>query len=98
MGPDEPLGQANDAELEAARMAQVRCRAERHLDAAAADVDDDGGAASHVDALDGREMDEPGFLGAGDDPHLDARAVGYLGHASTAVVRFADGVRTGGHK
>ena len=74
VGADEPLGQPDDAELEAARVREMRRRAERDLDAAAADVDDDGGAAAHVDAVDGGHMDEPCFLGAGDDADLDARS------------------------
>ena len=38
---DEPLGQADDAELEAAAELDCRPGAARDLDAAAADVDDD---------------------------------------------------------
>ena len=41
---DEALGQADHADLEAARRLNRRGRAERDLDAAAADVDDDARA------------------------------------------------------
>ena len=61
---DEALGEADDAELEAARELDRRGGAERDLDAAAADVDDDGAAAADVDAVDGRLVDEPRFLRA----------------------------------
>ena len=42
------------------------------LDAAAADVDDDRDFAGRADAVDRRQMDEPGFLGAGNDARPDA--------------------------
>ena len=46
--------------------------AERDLDAAAADVDDDGRVAADVDAVDRGQVDEPRFFGAGDDADADA--------------------------
>ena len=51
VGLDEPLGQADDAELEALARVRLRRGAERDLDAAAADVDDDRRAAADVDAV-----------------------------------------------
>src|SRR4029079_15933750 len=45
---DEPLGEADDARLEALTERQVGRSAEGHFAAPAADVDDDGGAASDV--------------------------------------------------
>ncbi len=59
---DESFGQTDDAELEAAGELNVAGRAERDLDAAAADVDDHGAAAADVDAVDGRLVDEAGFV------------------------------------
>lgn len=60
---DEPFGEADDAELEAAPALQLRCGAERHLDAAAADVDDDGRRSPHVDAIAGGQMDQARLFG-----------------------------------
>ena len=62
---DEPLGQPDHADLEAAAEGHVSGGAERDLDAAAADVDHDGGRAADVDAVAGREVNQPGFFGAG---------------------------------
>ena len=66
IGVDEALGQADHADLEAARELDLGCRAKRDLDAAAADVDDDG-RLRRIDAVDGGDVDQPRFLGAGDD-------------------------------
>ena len=60
----EALGEADDTELEALRLREVRGRAERDLDAAAADVDDDGLRAADVDAVSRREVDESRLFGA----------------------------------
>ena len=60
----EPLGQTNDADLEAAGELNGRCGAERDLHAAAADVDHHRAGAADVDAVDGRLMDEARLLGA----------------------------------
>ena len=70
---DEPLGQADHADLEAARQLRARRRADRDLDAAATDVHDDRRARADVHAVGGREMDEARLLGARDDPHPDAQ-------------------------
>ena len=52
-------------ELEAAAELASPAGAARDLDAAAADVDDDRRvAAADADAVDGRQVDEPRFLGA----------------------------------
>ena len=61
---DEPFGEPNDAHLEAAAKPHRFGVAERDLDAAAADVDDDRRPAHHVDAVDRGEVDEPRLLGA----------------------------------
>ena len=97
VGAHEPLGQADDAELEAARVAEVGRGAERDLDAAAADVDDDGRAAAHVHAVDGGQMDEPRLFGARDDADLDAGPARDLGNEIAAVVGLADGRGRGRH-
>ena len=72
IGVDESLGQPDDAELEASCDAKRRARAVGDFDAAAADVHDHRRRACNIDAVDRREMDEPGFLGPGDDLRFDA--------------------------
>ena len=58
--------------LETLAERQVRRRAERDLDAAAANVDDDRRAAADIDAVAGGKMDEPRFFRAGNDADPDA--------------------------
>jgi hypothetical protein len=62
--------------------------AERDFDAAAADVDDHGGL-RRVDAVDRGEMNQPRFLGAGDDAGADAGAPLDGAQERAAVFRFA---------
>ena len=93
---DEPLRQANRAELEAARERQVRRRPERHLAASAADVDHDRRAAADIHAVPGGQMDEAGLFRAGDDAHADAGLPRHLGNEIPAVVRLARGARRAG--
>lgn len=69
---DEPLGEANDAELEAPGELGVRAGAARHLDAAAADVNDDSQVARGADAVQRRTMDEPCLFRSRDHPGADA--------------------------
>ena len=95
VGGDEALGEADDAELEAAGEAHLVAGAERHLDAAAADVDDDG-RLRRVDAVDGGQVNEPGFLGAGDDPRADAGLALDFGEQLAAVLGLAGGAGGGG--
>ena len=64
--------------------------AERDLDAAAADVDDDR-RLRRVDAVDRGEVDEARFLGAGDDAGADAGLALDGPQEGAAVFRFARG-------
>ena len=75
IGGDEPFRQPDDPDLEAAARA-ARCAAapQRDLDAAAADVDDDGRPVRRVHAVHGGEMDQPCFLGAGDHARRGCRS------------------------
>ena len=82
--------------FEALAERQVRRGAERDLDASAADVDDDGGAAADIDAVSGGQMDQTGFLGAGDDPDPDAGLARHLGDEIAAVLSFPGGAGRGG--
>src|SRR5262249_18700906 len=50
VGPDEALGEPDDAELEAASELESRASPPRHLDASAADVDDHGDVAWDADS------------------------------------------------
>ena len=68
----EPLGEADDAELEAAADLHVGAGAPGNFDAAAADVDDDDGVAGRPDAVGGCLMDQARFFGAGNDLRTDA--------------------------
>ena len=68
----------------------VGAGAARHLDAAAADVDDHGDVARHADAVDRRQVDEARFFGAGDDAGADARLLGDGAEELAAVFGLAD--------
>ena len=96
VGLDEPLGQPDDAQLEALAQLDRRSVPARDLDAAAADVDDDDGVPGHADAVDRRHMDEAGFFGAGDDPRPDAGLLGDGLEEFAAVLGFAGGARRDG--
>ena len=92
---DEPLGQPDDAHLEAAAQPQLFGVAERDLDAAAADVDHDRRPAHHVDAVDRGEVDEARLLGAGDHAGPDAGLLDDAGEELAPVLRFARGAGGG---
>ena len=72
IGLDEPLGQPDDAKLEALAQLDRGAVPLGHLDAAAADVDDDDRIARDADPVDRRHMDEPGLFGSGNDTRPDA--------------------------
>ena len=69
--------------------------AERDLDAAAADVDDDRGL-RRVDAVDGGQVNEARLLGAGDDARPDAGLLLDGGEEVAAVLGLARGAGGGG--
>ena len=69
----ESLGQADDARLEAPRELRA-LGAAGDLDAASADVDDDGPAPLDVDTVDRRQVNESGFLRAGDHARHGCRS------------------------
>ena len=95
IGIDEALGEADDAELEAAGEAHLVAGAERDLDAAAADVDDHR-RLGRVDAVDRGQVDEPGFFGAGDDARADAGLPLDRGQQLAAVLGLARRAGRGG--
>ena len=72
IGLDEPLGQPDDAKFEAPAQLDRGAVPFGHLDAAAADVDDDDRIARNADPVDRRQMDEPGLFGSGNDTRPDA--------------------------
>ena len=86
---DEPFGEANDAELEALGLREMGRGAERHLDASTADVDHHGLGAADVDAVAGREMNQPRFFSAGDHADADPRLALDRSDEIAAVVGFA---------
>ena len=71
IGSHEPLGEPDDANLEAPGQLGVPGGAEGDLDAAAADVDDDPAPAGEIHAVGRREVDETRLFLAGDDLHRD---------------------------
>src|SRR5215204_4979340 len=75
----------------------MRPGAERDLGAPAADVDHDCRRATHVDAVNGRHVDEPGLLDSGDHPDGDPGLTGDLGNEIPTIVSFADSRRRGRH-
>ena len=88
---DKPLGEADDANLEAARQLDRCAGPEGDFHAAAADIDDDRSCAADVDAVHGRLMDQPRFLGPGDDHRDDAGFALDAGEELAAVARLAGG-------
>ncbi len=82
----------DDADLEASRESHLVSRAQRDLDAAAADVDDDGGF-RRVHAVYGREMNQPCLVAASDDARADARRPLDFGEKLAPVFRLACGAR-----
>ena len=92
VGHDEAFRQPEHAQLEAARETHVVTGAERHLDAAAADVDDDR-RLGRVDAVNGGQMNEPRFFGAGDDARPDAGLLLDGRQQVAAVLGLAGGAR-----
>ncbi len=91
IGVDEPLGQPDDAELEALGDTKRRARAVGDFDAAAADVHDHRRRACNIDAVDGSQMNQARFFGSGDDLRLDAGFALDRGQKFAAVFRFPDG-------
>jgi hypothetical protein len=88
---DEPFGEADHADLEAPGEGRLARGAEGDLDAAAADVDDDAVSLREVDAVGRGDVNQPGFLGAGDHPHVDAGAIADRGEEVAAVLGLAGG-------
>jgi hypothetical protein len=62
VGLDEALGEPDDAQLEAAAHLEGCPSSPRHLDAAAADVDDHHDVARDAHSIDRRQVDEASFL------------------------------------
>ena len=91
VGVDEPLGQPDDAQLEAFCDTQRRAGAVGDFDAAAADVHDHRRRAGNINAVDRSQMDEPRFFGSRNDLGLDARFALDRGEEFAAVFGFADG-------
>ncbi|OLB61946.1 MAG: hypothetical protein AUI11_07540 [Acidobacteria bacterium 13_2_20CM_2_66_4] len=94
---DEAFGQSDDAELEAPSEVDGGAAAARDLDAAAADVDDDGDITRDADAVHGGGMDEPCFLRAGDHARANAGFSMNCLQEFAAVLCFAHRARRDGY-
>ena len=94
---DEPFGEADDAELEAAPQLDAGAGAAGDLDAAAADVDDHRDVARHADAVDRRQVDEPGLFDARNHAGPDAGLGRDRLQELAAVLGFAGRARRDGH-
>ena len=92
----EAFGQANHADLEAARRLNRRGVAKRDLGAAAADVDHYRTRAAHVHAVYRGLMNQPCFLRAGDHPRSNAGLALDAGQEFAAVARLARRAGRGG--
>ena len=94
---DEPLGQPDDAELEAACRASGCVAVPSVISMLPPPMSmTTRGRAADVDAVAGGEVDQPGFLGAGDDPDADAGLPVDFGDEVAAVVGFAGRARGAG--
>ena len=87
----EPLGQPDDAQLQAVGDAHLRRAPERQLHAAAAYVDDQRRAVRDVHAVDRRAVDEARLLGAGDDADVDPGSLANRGEKLAAVLGLPHG-------
>ena len=69
---EEAVGEADGADLQAARRDRLAALADEQLGRPAADVDEQQPAVEHRDRLEHAEVDQPGLLDAGDDLDVDA--------------------------
>jgi hypothetical protein len=90
---DEALGEPNHSQFEAPAELDVHPGPARHLDAAAADVDDDRGVRLASHPVDRSQMDQPRLLGPGNDTGPDAGLLGDSLEEFAAVLGFPDGAR-----
>ena len=86
---DESFGQPDHPEFEAATELDRRSGSSRHLDAAAADVDDHGDVPGDVDAVHRGEMDESRLFRPRDDPGPYPGLLGDCLEKFPAVFRLA---------
>jgi hypothetical protein len=85
----ELLGEARDAQLEAAHPHRLAIADHHQLDAAAADIDQQMGSAFEPHRMTRGDENEACFLGAGNDFHLDAGFAPDAGHKVSAVLGLA---------
>ncbi len=93
---DVALRQADHAQFEAFRQAQRCAGPVSDFDAPAPDIHDHGGGTCNINAVDGRQMNEPGFLGPRDDLCLNSSLPLHGGEELAAVCRFPDRAGGGG--
>src|SRR5207237_7592546 len=89
LATEEPLGEADGAELEAAGLEHPPGPTEHELSAAATDVDQQQLLVEHRHRLEHAEVDEPCLLHARDHLDLDARLGARPFEEDVAVLRLA---------
>ena len=87
----ELLAEPRDADLHAVQRDRLVVLAEDELDAAAADVDDQGRLAAQIDGVADAEVDQPRFLASGNDLHAQADFVPHALNEVAAVGGLAHG-------
>jgi hypothetical protein len=93
---DKAFGESNDAQLETPADLGRRARASRDLDAAAADVDDDGDVTRSTHPVHGSRMNVTRFLRPGNDLRSKARQIRDRLQELAAIFGFASGTRRDG--
>ena len=88
---DKAFGESNDAQLEAPAELNCRAFASRDLDAATADVDDDGDVTRSPHAVHRGRMNVTRFLCPGNDPWSKARVIRHRLQELAAIFGFAGG-------
>ena len=90
---EEPLGQADVAELEAVGVEHPVALADHELGGAAADVDHEHAMPGDRDRLEHAEVNEPGLLDPRDHLHVDPGLVGHPTEELSPVLGLPDGAR-----
>ena len=87
----KPFREPDNAGFEALPEAELSCRSQCDFDAAAADVDGDSRAATHIDTVCSRQMDESCLLSTGDHTDSDPRLPPHFGNKIPAVFGLTGG-------
>jgi hypothetical protein len=96
VGVNEAFGEPNHSQLEAFCDTERRSGSVSDFDAAASNVHNYCRRACNIDAVDGCEMNQPGFFRPRNDPRLDSRGPFDGSEKFPTVFRFSD--RAGGRR